>query len=299
MCVVDLKLPILVNKKLKFANVIGLLLLLSFVSFSHLAFANKQQRIVALSPHLVEILFDLGVGEQIVGALEFSDHPIAAQSIPRIGGAQGINIEKLIALEPDIVFVWQGGNQAKDIEQIKRLGFNLVFSNPKQLFDLADEINHFGKVLNLETKAQEVTKKYVTRLSKLQNTYADQRAVNVFYQLWPEPLMTINGSTWINQLLTVCGANNVFSTNSSPYPQVGIENVIKAQPEVIIVPAQHDRMKEIESSEQTLFWQQWPEIPAVNKNNFIIVNADLLHRNTPRMLLGLEPLCQQIHKFRN
>ena len=259
---------------------------------------HSKQRIVALAPHIVEMLFDIGAGDNIVGTVEYADYPEAALTIPRVGGYHGIQIEKVLQLKPDLVIVWQSGNKASDIEQMEKMGLTIIYSHPENIEDVASEIRHLADVVGHEEQGEIVANTYTQRLTKLRQRYINQRNHHssprkIFYQLWPEPMQTINKDTLINQMIEVCQGQNVFADNPTPYPQIGIENVIVAQPDVIIYP---DEKSAIDLP--IIDWRKWPEIPAVKHNRFIHVNADLLHRFSTRMLDGIEDMCEKINAFR-
>jgi vitamin B12 transport system substrate-binding protein len=262
------------------------------ICFSTTSFA-KEQRIVALAPDIVEMLFELGAGEQIVGTVEYADYPQAALEIPRVGGYHGIQVEKILALKPDIVIVWQSGNKASDIAQLKKMGLDIIYSQAKNLDEVGPELLKLGVAIGLEEQAERVASGYNQRLGKLRNQYANKTPIKIFYQLWPDPMRTINKTTLINQLIEVCQGSNVFAQSSAAYPQIGIENVIVAQPEIIILP---DEKSDIEQS--IIDWSKWPEVPAAKNNRFIRVNADLMHRVSIRMLDGVEELCKKIDSYR-
>lgn len=266
------------------------LLSLFLASYSSIA---TEQRIVALAPHIVEMLFDIGAGENIVGTVEYADYPEAALTIPRVEGYHGIQIEKVLALKPDLVMVWQSGNKVSDIEQMEKMGLNIVYSLPHNIEDVASELRHLGKAIGHEAQAEVVANNYTKKLEKLRQDHANIKPMKVFYQLWPEPMRTINKETIINQMIEVCQGQNVFADNPTAYPQIGIENVIVAQPEIIIYP---DEKSAIE--QPIIDWLKWPEIPAVKHNRFIHINADLLHRFSTRMLEGIEDMCEKIDEFR-
>ncbi|MGJ8692279.1 MAG: cobalamin-binding protein [Thalassotalea sp.] len=253
-----------------------------------------KQRIVALAPHIVEMLFDIGAGQQIVGTVEYADHPEAAKAIPRIGGYYGLQIEKVLTLQPDIVFAWKNGNKKVNLEQLARLGIKIIYSDPKDIGDVATELRYFGQLLGKSAQAEIAADLFEKKLANIRQQYLNQPSVKVFYQLWPQPMMTINKNTWIHQLLSVCQADNVFADNSTDYPQISIENVMVAQPEIIIIP--EEKSKKVQPK---IEWHKWPEIPAVKANAFIHANADLLHRFSTRMLTGLEILCSDIENTRS
>ncbi len=254
---------------------------------------HKPQRIVALAPHIVELLFDIGAGQQIVGTVEYADQPKAALDIPRVGSYHGMQVEKLLALNPDLVIAWKSGNAESDIDKMQRLGLNIVFSNPVNIDDVATELRYFGKLTHHQKQAEKVALAYEQRLQKLRSENSTKPSIAVFYQLWSEPMMTVNGTTWINQLIEVCQGVNVFADNPTPYPKLSIENVIVAQPQLMILP-----INNAGTPQAVIDWQKWPEIPAVENNKFIHVDADLLHRFTTRMLSGIDDMCKRIDQHR-
>ncbi|MDN3484231.1 cobalamin-binding protein [Pseudoalteromonas sp. APC 3224] len=266
--------------------VVGLLL---FAVSAPQALADKPLRIVALAPHIVENLYAIGAGDLIVGTLDYADYPQEATKIERIGGYNGISIEKLLMLKPDMVIAWKSGNQAEDLAQIKRLGIELYLSDPSSIEGVASEILKLGQITGHIEQSKQVAETFTAKLNAIKVTQKDKTTLTGFYQLWPEPMMTVSKNTWINQLIETCQVTNVFANSDTDYPQISIENVIVTKPQVIIIP--DEKSKRVMP---TVNWQQWPEIPAVKYEQFISVNADLLHRFTPRMLDGLAQMCDKV-----
>ncbi|WP_448213177.1 cobalamin-binding protein [Colwellia sp. MEBiC06753] len=256
--------------------------------------AVPAQRIVALAPHLVEMLFEVGAGDRIVATVDYADHPEAAKSIPRIGGHYGVNIEALVGLKPDLVLFWQGGNKAQDLEKIQQLGLNVVTTTANSIEQVASDLIKLGALTGQQAKAQQRAKHFTERLSAIRLQYQDKTSVPVFYQLWSSPLMTINQDSWINQLISSCNAQNVFATSSVKTPQVSIENVMLAKPEIIVVPDAGSPYPQ-----DIGIWQQWSQIPAVAKQQIIHVNGDVMHRFSSNMLDGLSDMCRQIDSVRH
>jgi len=253
------------------------------------ALADKPLRIVALAPHIVENLYAIGAGDLIVGTLDYADYPQEATKIERIGGYNGISIEKLLMLKPDMVIAWKSGNQAEDLAKIKRLGIELYLSDPRFIEGVASEILKLGQLTGHIEQSKQVAETFTAKLNAIKVTQKDKTMLTGFYQLWPEPMMTVSKNTWINQLIETCQVTNVFANSDTDYPQISIENVIVTKPQVIIIP--DEKSKRVIP---TVNWQQWPEIPAVKYEQFISVNADLLHRFTPRMLDGLAQMCDKV-----
>ena len=232
--------------------VIGLLL---FALSAPQALADRSLRIVALAPHIVENLYAIGAGDMIVGTLDYADYPQQATKIERIGGYNGISMEKLLMLKPDIVIAWQSGNQAEDLAQIKRLGIKLHLSDPRSIEGVASEILKLGKITGHIEQSKEVAGAFTAKLNAIKANQQGKTTLRGFYQLWPEPMMTVSKNTWINELIATCQVNNVFASSDTDYPQISIENVIIAKPQVIIIPDEQSKR-----AIPVINWQQWPEI---------------------------------------
>lgn len=267
------------------------LLVLSLCCWSLQSMAAPAQRIIALSPHAVEMLYAVGAGQNIVATTDYADYPEAAKAIPRIGGYYGIQMEQVIALNPDLVVVWGSGNKAEDITQITQLGFRVYNSDPKNLAAVATELEELGKLTGYDTQAKQVAQQYLHALERLTKENAAKSAPKVFYQLWSNPLMTVSKNSWIQQIIDVCHGDNVFYDAAGDYPQVSLENVLLESPEVIL-------QSQDEGNVHGLDWAKWSEIPAVKQQHIYQLNADLLHRASPRALLGVQALCAALDNAR-
>ncbi|MGI2114074.1 cobalamin-binding protein [Shewanella frigidimarina] len=246
---------------------------------------------IALSPHGVEMLFAIGAGDSIVATTDYADFPAVAKNIPSIGGYYGIQIERVIELNPDLIVVWQSGNKIEDINQLRDLGFTIVNSDPKRLADVATDIELLGKLTGHSGKAKQVADDYRQQLADITLQNQMKPAVKVFYQLWSTPLMTVSKGSWIQNLIEVCHGENVFYNAASEYPQISIENVLLTGAEVIL-------QSQDEGNILGINWSDWPELPAVKNQHIYQFDADLLHRATPRAILGVNAVCGALDKVR-
>jgi vitamin B12 transport system substrate-binding protein len=277
------------------------MLLFAFISLtSNYSVANsdsndslQKQRIIALAPHLVESLYAIGAGDQIIGTTAHADYPKAANDILRIGNYARLQIEKIIQLKPDLIIAWKTGNPTDDLARLEKYQLKVVYSHPQTLEDVANELIMLGKLTGREEAANKVAEQYLSQLQKIKLTYADKPKISVFYELWSRPLRTVANQAWPQQQLELCGATNPFAKATDDYPSVGLEQVLVTLPQVVVQPTQHSA-----DSPDGLNWPQWPHIPAA-KNNFIFhPNADKVHRMTTRMLDEVVILCEQIDTAR-
>jgi iron complex transport system substrate-binding protein len=204
-----------------------------------LVLARPAQRIISLAPHITELLFAAGAGAQLVGVSEFSDYPETARGITRIGGGGGLDLEAIIALQPDLVVAWQS-------------------SEPRYLGDVPDTLLRLGRLAGTGTQASAQAEAFTRRLQDLGKQYAGQTAVRVFYQVWDQPLMTVNGEHLISDVIRLCGGSNVFGGLPALAPQINVEAVLAADPDVIVVGSDDAGL-----SAELQAWRQWPAMKAV------------------------------------
>ena len=253
----------------------------------------EPMKIVALAPHIVELLYSIGAGDHIIATTDYADYPEAANGIPRVGSYAGLQVEKIIAMKPDIVIAWKTGNPVADVRRLEDFGLNVVYSDIVTLEDVATELQRLGRITGHIEEAQRQAEKYSRSLAGLRQQYQSLPPVTVFYELWSRPLTTVAGSAWPQQQLTLCGARNLFRNLSQDYPQVSIEQVVIADPDVIIQP-DHNGKTDIDGID----WARWPQLRAVKAGMIIHPDADQAHRMTLRALDATRELCAAIARAR-
>jgi len=246
---------------------------------------QPARRIVSLAPYLSELLFAAGAGKAVVGVSEFSDYPEAAAAVKHVGGGTGLDLEAILALQPDLVVAWQSGNPVNQVERLRSLGLTVFLSEPRQLLDVPDTLLRLGQLAGTETVAKAAADSFIARYRQLEKHYAQRPLVSVFYQIWEQPLMTLNGEHLFTDVLRLCGGRNVFAELPALAPQVDIEAVLAADPGVIVVAVDEP------DSALLAAWQRWPSLSAVQNGHVYAVARDQLVRHTPRILEGAEELC--------
>jgi iron complex transport system substrate-binding protein len=255
--------------------------------------AHPANRIVALAPHVVETLFAAGAGDKIVGAVDYSDYPAAAKTIPRVGGYSAFNLEAIAALKPDLVIAWASGNSPSAIEKIRSLGIPIYLSQINTVAEVANEIEKFGTLAGTQNIATPATRNFRKQLDDLARQYQNKSEVRVFYQISESPLMTIGGKQIISNALAICGGKNIFANLAPMAPVITVESVLAANPEAIMTSG----MQSINPSALAQ-WRKWPRLLATERQNFFFIDPDLMNRSGPRIIEGTQMLCKAVETAR-
>lgn len=251
--------------------------------------AKPAQRVISMAPHVTELLFAAGGGEHIVGAVTYSDFPEAAKKIPSIGDNREVDIERIIASKPDLLVVWRHGSSGKQVEQLRKLGIPMFYSEPHVLADIPASVILLGKLMGTEAQANSTALSLQQKLTALTEKYAKRAPVRLFYQVWDKPLYTLSGQHIISDAMRICGGVNIFAGMKIVAPVVGVEAVIQADPEAIIGTAEKSP-----SDGGVAMWQRYPGMMAVKRGNLFLIDGNLINRSGPRMIDGTAELCEKL-----
>ena len=241
---------------------------------------TPARRIVALAPHLTELVYAAGGGASMVGAVDYSDYPPAAGNLPRVGSDAHINLEAVLALKPDLIVAWPNAGSVRAIDRLANLGLPVFRSEPRELDDITTTIERLGVLTGSASDAGREARLFRARRAALEKRYAARPRLRVFYQIWDRPLVTVNGAHVISKVIALCGGENVFAHLPLIAPEVDAEAVLRAKPEVVL------------TSEQTKA-PRW-----LTDARFAVVPADLIQRHTPRLLDGAEQVCGILDEVR-
>lgn len=255
--------------------------------------AAPARRIVSLAPHITELLFAAGAGDRMVGNVDYGDYPPAAKAVPKVGDYSQLDLEAIVALKPDLVMGWDTGNSPVSVARLRSMGLTVYLSEPKRIQDIAGDLERVGKLAGTEVTANAAAKAFRERYASLAARYSQRPPVEVFYQIWKQPLMTVNSKQIISDAIRLCGGRNVFSQLSALAPTVTVEAVIAANPEVIVASGMDNSRPEWLDD-----WKRWSMLTAVARNNLYFVPPDLIQRHTPRFLDGAEKLCAHLETAR-
>lgn len=251
--------------------------------------SQPAQRIVSLAPHVTELLFAAGAEHHIIAVSDYSDYPEAAKKIPSIGSIFALDLERLMALKPDLVVIWGTGNARILTDKLRNNHITVFESEPRDFETVATSIERLAILAGTENAGRASAQKFRQRLANLRKTYqqsASGKTVSVFYQMVRKPLMTLNDNHMVSDAIRLCGGRNAFGQLKELSATITTEAVLAANPEVMFTTD--------ESVDALADWKQFPILTAVKKNNFYAINGDWLNRAGPRILDGTEALCKHL-----
>jgi iron complex transport system substrate-binding protein len=244
-------------------------------------------RIISLAPGATEMLFAAGAGGHVIATVEYSDEPAAAKQAPRIGDVVAVDMEKLVALRPEVAVVWPGGGNPAQIEEISRLGIPIYRQQVNTLADLSASLRRLGKLAGTEAVAEQAARGIDSRLETLSHIYANGRHPSVLLEVWNHPIYTVGGTHLMSDALRICGARNVFGDLRELGPAIDVEAVVARNPDIIVAAAPPDA-----GAVWLADWRRFTTLRAVRSGNLIAFEDQRLTRLGPSVIDATEALCK-------
>jgi len=258
-----------------------------------IALAHPPERIVTLAPNLAEIAFAAGAGERVVGVSMFTDYPPAATRLPQVSASGRTDFEAIVRLRPDIALGWASGNRAQDIERLERLGLPVFVTEARRLEDVPRLVRTVGRLAGDAAEAEASALEFERAIADLRARFATRRTVRVFYEIWPEPLMTVGGPHLVSNVLAACGARNVFESAHGFAFAVSPEQLYALDPDVVVVSTFAGR-----EAQAAARWQRFAPLPAVREGRVYVIDSSLTNRMGPRLAEGAATLCALVDRAR-
>jgi iron complex transport system substrate-binding protein len=253
---------------------------------------RTPQRIVSTAPGATEMLFAAGAGSRVIATVEFSDEPAQAKTVPRIGDSNAVDMERVVALRPDVIVVWEGGNNAAMVERLASLKFPLYRHKVEKLHDIPTSLRRLGALADTRAAADAAARDVEQRLAALERRYGQlAQKPTVFLEVWNRPIYTVGGSHMMTDSLRLCGARNVFGDLKEQGPSVDTEAVIGRDPQVIVAVAPPGV-----SQEWLAEWKRFGTLRAVKDGRLVPFEDQRLSRLGPSAVAGTEALCQAINR---
>ena len=234
-----------------------------------------------------------GAGDKLVGVVSYSDYPAAASRHAVVGSHLAWSLESIVALDPDLVIMWASGSGLNRLAVLEELGFTVYVSEPRALDDVVKTIRDIGELAGTVSESELEAARLERELLRLRERYADEPEVSVFYQMWDQPLQTLNGSHLITRVIELCGGRNIFGDAADLAPKINIESVLQRDPEVIVASGMDAARPEWLDG-----WRLYPSLQAVQSQALYFVHPDLLQRPTARIIEGATELCRHLDTHR-
>ncbi|MFN0306259.1 MAG: helical backbone metal receptor [Burkholderiales bacterium] len=253
---------------------------------------QPARRIVTLSPSLAEIVFAVGAGDRLVGVSSYSDDPTEASKIRVVASSGRIDIEHLRWLRPDLVIAWRTGNPARDLERIKRMRMPVFMTEPRSLMDIARVVRSIGALTGNTNAAEATARSFEALLASLSITAAEP--LPAFVEIWHKPLLTVNGEHLMTDILRVCGASNVFAGIPALTARVSPEQLLIANPRLLIVSGTAEARQSIIER-----WQAFKLVRAVQDGRIVVIDPRILHRQGLRIVEAVGDVCAAVRQARS
>ncbi|KPP96991.1 cobalamin-binding protein [Marinobacter sp. HL-58] len=250
-------------------------------------------RIAALSPGATELVWAAGAGDQVVAVVSYSDYPEEAKDVTSVGSHTRMDLERLMELEPDLVIGWVTGNPPEQLEALQELGLPVFSIEPRTFEAVSHTIERLATLAGTEEEGFAEADRFRQGIAELEKQYRKADPVPVFYQVWDEPLMTVNDEHLIGKVISLCGGVNVFGDLERLVPRISPEAVIGANPEAILAGGMGE-----ENRHWLTRWEEFPSIDATARDNLYFIPPSLVQRPTPRMLEGSRLFCEKLDDAR-
>ncbi len=258
-------------------------------------FPFPPQRIVSLAPNVTEILFSLGLDEEIVGVSIHCNFPEKAKTKVRVGSYISLDFEKITFLKPDLVIATGVGNTREMVDRLEKLGFPTYVIFPKNFNDVLKSIDHLGRLVGREKEAMGIIQRMKQRSQRVIELTQGLSRPKVFLQIGEAPIVTVGKGSFADDLIYLAGGENIAGKEKGMYPRLGMEEILERSPEVILVTSMNPKADYQRVLQE---WSRWKVIPAVKNGRVHLVDSDLIDRPSPRMIDGLEEIARILHPER-
>jgi iron complex transport system substrate-binding protein len=255
-------------------------------------FSFPPKRIVSLAPNITEILFSLGLDEEIVGVSIHCNFPEKAKSRVRVGSYISLDFERITSLKPDLIIATGAGNTREMVDRLGKLGFMTYVIFPKNFNDILQSIADIGQIVNREKETRGIIGGMRKRSQRVIELTKDLPRPKVFVQIGDAPVVTVGKGSFADDLIRLAGGENIAGKEKEVYPRFGMEEILKRSPEVIVISSMNPKGDYQKTLQE---WTRWKTIPAVKNGRIYLIDSDLIDRPSPRIIDGLEELARVLH----
>ena len=243
---------------------------------------DKTLRIISLCPSLTELVFELGLGDQLVARTKFCVQPSRlVERIEKVGGTKNPKIERVIALAPDLVLMNEEENRREDAEALRAAGIACHTSMPRDVAGAAATVRSIGEALHAPERAEELASEIETRADRVRSMVAGRAPVRYAYLIWRKPYMTVSADTYVSALIGHAGGENVFADRSDRYPEITPDELRDAGAGLVLLSSEPFPFEERHIDELV-------ESTDMSRDRFRLVDGELLSWHGPRTASGVE-----------
>ena len=251
------------------------------------------KRVVSMAPNVTEMLFAIGLDDEIIGVTDFCDYPDAAREKPKIGGYYNPSIEMILSLAPDLIIATPDGYSKERIERLDQSGISVFLVNPQKIDEVLETMLTLGRITGKDDVARRVVEDLRARVEAVREKVSSipvEKRPKVFYEIGHDPLITAGPGNFVNSLISAAGGINIAGDAPTDWPRYSIEAVIMKAPDVIITAPHVASGEDTTTDADTSVWQKYKTIPAARNGRIYPVNPNILLRSGPRIVDGLEEL---------
>jgi iron complex transport system substrate-binding protein len=253
---------------------------------------EKPERVVSFAPSITEIVFALDQGHRLKGVTTYSDFPPEAEKLPKVGSYVHLDLEKIVALKPDLCIAIKDGNPRAVAQRLGSLKIPVYAVNPGDLETVMQTVREIGGLLNVEEKADKLVQGMRFRIQKVKSLVAKAaHRPRVFFQIGVSPIVSVGTHTFIHEIIVLAGGRNL-AEGPVAYPRFSQEQVLALSPEIFIITSM-ERSAVFEQVKAE--WSRWPNMPAARNHRIFLEDSNLFDRPTPRLVDGLELMVRLIH----
>jgi iron complex transport system substrate-binding protein len=253
---------------------------------------RPAQRIVSLAPGATAMLFAAGAGQLVVGTSDYSNEPEAAKAIERVGDSQSFDLERILALHPDVVVVWSGGTSPTQVARLEGVGLRIYRHRLARLDDIAPSLLRFGRLTGTQAAAQAAATQVTQRIAALRNRYLQAAPASVLLQAWDRPIYTVGRAEIMTDVIHACGYRNLYEDLADPGPAVTLESVLARDPDIILALAPDTNS----ARDWVAGWSTYASLRAVRSGRVLAWTDQRLSRLGPSIVDAAEDLCRALRR---
>ncbi len=254
-------------------------------------FDEPPKRIITLAPNLTEFIYDLGLGNRLVGNTLFCDYPEEAKQVEKVGDLLTFNFEKILMLKPDLIFITVEGNTKETYDKFRELGLKVFVSNPRGFRGIKKTYLDFGRIFGNQNKAQTRIEEWNLTISEIRETADKLDKPTMYCAIELKPVMVAGKNTFINEIIEICGGKNLAENLPYNYPVLSREEILKNDPDYLLFTAHID--DKVENIIDT--YPEWRSLSAVKNNRVLLIDRNLFGRPGPRFAEAVETLFKLLH----